>query len=41
MKWAEAVKMYLENLPGNTLHVLLDDYSPGHENKFKKIVQKV
>ena len=41
MKWAEAVKMYLENLPGNTLHVLLDDYSPGDENKFKKTVQKV
>ena len=26
MKWAEAVKIYLENLPGNTLHVVLDDY---------------
>ena len=29
MKWAEAIKIYLENLPGNTLHVAFDDYSPG------------
>ena len=36
MKWAEAVKIYLENLPGNTLHVVLDDYSPGNENILKK-----
>ena len=30
MKWAEAVKIYLKNLAGNTLH----DYSPGVENIF-------
>ena len=34
MKWAEAVKTYSENLLGNTLHVVLDDYSPGNENVF-------
>ena len=36
MKWAEAVKIYLENLAGNTLYVVLDDYSPGNENILKK-----
>ena len=36
MTWTETLKMYLENLQGNTLYVDLDDYSPGHENKFKK-----
>ena len=36
MKWAEAVKIQLENLPGNTQHVVLDDYSPGDENILKK-----
>ena len=34
MKWAEAVKMYLENPPGNAIHVKLDDFSPGDENIF-------
>ena len=36
MKWAEAVKIYLENLPGNTIYVVLDDYSPGDKNILKK-----
>ena len=31
MKWAEAVKMFLENLPGNTLHIV-----PGDGNILKK-----
>ena len=31
MKWKEAVKIYLENLPGNTLHVV-----PGDGNILKK-----
>ena len=33
MKSAEAVKTYLENLTENILHVVLDDYSPGHGGK--------
>ena len=41
MKSAEAVKTYLENLKENTLHVVLDDYSPRHGNILKKIAQKV
>ena len=36
MKSAEAVKTYLENLTENTLHVVLDDYSPRHGNILKK-----
>ena len=36
MKWVEAVKIYLENLPESILHIVLDDYSPGDENIFKK-----
>ena len=40
MKWAEAVKIYLENLPGNRLHVVLDDYSSGDENILKKSSRK-
>ena len=36
MKWAEAVKIFLENLPGNTLHVVLGD-----GNILKKVVEKV
>ena len=40
MKWVELVKIYLENLPGNTLHVALDGYSPGDKNIFKKSSRK-
>ena len=40
MKWAEAVKIHLENLPGSILHVALNDL-PGDENISKKIAQKV
>ena len=36
MKWPETEKIYLENVPGSTLHVILDDYSPGDENILKK-----
>ena len=36
MKWAEAAKKYLENLPGNTIHVVLNDYSSGDENMSTK-----
>ena len=36
MKWADAVKMYLENLPGNTLHFVYDDYSTGNGSILKK-----
>ena len=39
-KWAETVKIYLENLPGNTLHAALDDYSPGDENILKESSRK-
>ena len=42
MKWAEAVKMYLENLPGKHITRCIDDYSPDDENIFQqKIVQRV
>ena len=34
-------KIYLENLPGSTLHVALDDYSSGVEKILKLIRQKV
>ena len=36
VKWAEAVIIYLENLPGSTLHVALNDYLPEDENIFLK-----
>ena len=35
IKWVVAVKKYLENLTGNTLHVVLDYYSPGGESILK------
>lgn len=35
MKWIEAVQIYLEKLPGNTLSVVSDGYSPGDENILK------
>ena len=41
MKWVETVKKYFEHLSGNTLNAVLNDYSPGQENIFKKIVYKV
>ena len=34
LKWAEAVKIFSENLLG--LRVVPDDYSPGDENIFRK-----
>ena len=36
IKLTEAVKIYFGNLPGNTLHVVLDHYLPGDENRFLK-----
>ena len=35
MKWAEAI--HSENPPGNTIHVALDDYSPG-DVSFKLLI---
>ena len=37
MKWAEALNIYLENLPGSTLHVVLNGYSPRDEHTLKQI----
>ena len=36
MKWAEAVKIYLKNLPGKHITRCIDDYSPDDENIFQK-----
>ena len=40
MKWAETVKVYLQNLPEKSRHVILDDYSPGTKNILKKSTKK-
>ena len=41
MKWVETVKIYFEHLSENTLNAVLNDYSPGQENIFKRIAYKV
>ena len=41
MKWVETVKIYFEHPSENTLNAVLNDYSPGQENIFKRIAYKV
>ena len=35
MEWIEVIQIYLEKLPGSTLSIVSDNYSPGDENILK------